>query len=83
MVSDSVTVESLSAVSDPASSQPAIGYEWVSDGSGEYTMAVSENNLSRGSKITLKLKENCSEFADPARIKDIIKKYRCYINHDK
>jgi hypothetical protein len=74
MVSDRVTVESLSA-----ESTDKIAHSWESDGSGTFT--VNEVTASRGSKLTLFLKddETCREFCDPKRIKEIVKKYSNFV----
>lgn len=72
MVSDRVTVDSLSA-----DSQDKVAHSWESDGSGTFT--VKEVAANRGSKLTLHLKESCHEFCDPKKIKEIIKKYSNFV----
>jgi TNF receptor-associated protein 1 len=57
MVANKVKVYSRSAVPD------AKGYMWESDGSGTYTIAEAEN-VSRGTKIIVELKEGSSQFSD-------------------
>ncbi|MEW5800910.1 MAG: molecular chaperone HtpG [bacterium] len=54
------------------------GFEWVSDGSGTYTIAPMQG-LRRGTTIILELKENAHEFADPETIKRIIKRYSNFV----
>jgi HSP90 family molecular chaperone len=76
MVSDRVTVESLSAASEEGSTE---GHIWESDGSGQYTVTPS-SNLTRGSRITLHLKEKCHSFADAKKIKEIVKKYSNFVS---
>ena len=40
------------------------GVRWISDGSGEYEVSTADNlSFERGTKITLKLKPECREFA--------------------
>ena len=99
MVSDEVTVESVSALdmkSDApleavvveegedvpegtaAATPTADGYVWTSDGSGDFTVGATKGS-SRGSKITLHLKESCKDYCDPKKIKDIIKKYSNFV----
>lgn len=74
MVAKEVSVESLSA-----SSTAATATKWSSDGSGKYT--VSESVMpSRGSKITMHLKDECASFCDPLTIKEIIKKYSNFVS---
>jgi TNF receptor-associated protein 1 len=72
MVSDRVTVESLSA-----DSADKVAHSWESDGSGTFT--VNEVTAARGSKLTLHLKDTCSDFCDPKRIKEIVKKYSNFV----
>ena len=83
MVSDSVTVESVSA-SKPAADAAGKPHRWSSDGSGVYTIESTDGSASpdlvRGSKITMRLKESCKEFADPARVKEIIKRYSSFVS---
>ena len=73
MVGDSVEVTSRSY------SPEEPGHTWASTGSGSYTIATAEG-ASRGSRIVIKLKEECREFAKPARVKEIIKKYSNFVN---
>ncbi len=67
MVSDSVSVESTSAVT---STDP---HKWCSDGTGQFTIeavdSVEGMEGPHGSKIVMKLKESCKEYSDPERIK--------------
>ncbi len=56
----------------------AEGVEWVSDGTGGYSINPAEG-LRRGTKIILELKENAHEFANPAAVKQIIKKYSNFV----
>ena len=55
------------------------GYLWSSDGSGDFTVSKTAESA-RGSKITLHLKEDCKEFCDVKKIKDIIKKYSNFVS---
>ena len=56
----------------------AEGYEWSSDGSGSYTL-TPEKGLRRGTKIIVELKDDAHEFADEAKIKQIIKQYSNFV----
>jgi len=80
MVSDSVSVESISAAAD-SGLKP---HRWSSDGTGVYTIEETDGSASpdlvRGCKITMRLKESCKEFADPNRIKEIIKRYSSFVS---
>jgi hypothetical protein len=73
MVGDAVEVTSRSY------SPEEPGHTWASTGSGSYTIGQAEN-ATRGSRIVIKLKESCKEFAKPARVKEIIKKYSNFVN---
>ena len=56
----------------------AEGYEWSSDGSGNYTL-TPEEGLRRGTKIIVELKDDAHEFADEEKIKGIIKQYSNFV----
>ena len=56
----------------------AEGYEWSSDGSGSYTL-TPEKGLRRGTRIIIELKDDAHEFADEAKIKQIIKQYSNFV----
>jgi molecular chaperone HtpG len=73
MVADRVVVESRSA---SASSDQAV--RWESDGSGAYTTEAI-TRVSRGTTITLHLKEDAKEFSQPYRLRELIKKYSDYV----
>ena len=73
MVADKVTLESRHA--DPDSQ----GYRWVSEGEGTFTLEEIER-VERGTKITLHLKEDASEFAEDFRIQQLIKKYSNFVD---
>jgi TNF receptor-associated protein 1 len=78
MVSDKVTVESISALE--SQSDKAVN-KWSSDGSGMFTIETApESELKRGSRITMYLKESCKEFASVDKVKTIIKKYSNFVS---
>lgn len=52
---------------------------WTSDGTGTYTVAPAEEKLPRGARITLRLKDEAAEFADPERLKDIIRRHSNFL----
>jgi len=54
------------------------GWEWVSDGSGTYTIEPAKG-LRRGTTIILELKEDAHEFANPENVKRIIKRYSNFV----
>ena len=81
MVSDSVTVESVSALKNEDGSESNKAYKWVSDGTGEFTIEETDGaNLIRGSRITMHLKEEHKEFTDELKLKEIIKKYSNFVS---
>lgn len=73
MVAEHVKVYSQSSV--PGS--PA--YCWVSGGDGAFEVFPAAD-VSRGSKIVIKLKDSCKEYANPATVKGIITKYSNFVN---
>ncbi|MBI1390424.1 MAG: molecular chaperone HtpG [bacterium] len=72
MAADEVTVQTRSLRPE------ARGVEWRSDGAGEYTLAPAPA-LSRGTRITLHLREDAHEFASKDRIKTIIRQYSNFV----
>ena len=72
MVADQVIVDSLAA--DPS----AAAARWSSSGDGNYTLADSEHTT-RGTRMTLHLKEDAAEFLEDMRLEHIVKKYSNYV----
>lgn len=74
IVADKITVESRRA-GLPASE----GVRWVSGGTGDFvTEAI--NKAERGTRITLHLREEATEFAGSWKLRDIIKRYAEHIS---
>lgn len=79
MVSESVTVESMPAalVDADGSVQTRVPSKWSSDGSGMFTIEESPDSelkmTGRGSRIVMKLKESCKEYAEEEKIKRYVK----------
>jgi len=71
IVADKVTVDTRRAGSDQA-------VRWESDGEGEFTIEDIERE-ERGTCVTLHLREDESEFAEPLRIESLIRKYSDHI----
>ena len=71
IVADKVTVETLRAGSDR-------GVRWVSDGQGEFTIEAIDRT-ERGTRVTLHLREEEAEFAEPFRVEALIRKYSDHI----
>jgi molecular chaperone HtpG len=55
-----------------------IAHRWISNGRGEFTIDEASREK-RGTTITLHLNEADEEFADPERIRQIVKKYSDHI----
>ncbi|MFC2471257.1 MAG: molecular chaperone HtpG [Lachnoanaerobaculum gingivalis] len=68
MVADKVSIDTLSY------KEGAKPIHWVSDGGLEFEMGEG-NRASRGTAITLYLNDNCHEFANEFRIREILNKY--------
>ena len=73
IVADNVTVESRRA---GLADKDAV--RWESDGQGEYTVEEIERSQ-RGTRVTLHLKDDESEFAESFRIESLIRKYSDHI----
>lgn len=58
-------------------------YKWTSlSDQGEFTVEqVDNSDLTRGTEITLTLKEDCNEFLDDTKLKDILQKHSMYITY--
>ena len=55
-------------------------YKWESNAGGTFTVAPDDTeNISRGTKIVLKLKEDMSEYLEERRLKDLVKKHSEFI----
>lgn len=72
MAAKSVKVQSRSWRPD------AQGCEWVSDGSGTYTITHADG-LRRGTRIIIELKDDAAEFADAGRVRSIIERYSNFV----
>jgi molecular chaperone HtpG len=71
IVADKVTVDTRRAGADQA-------VRWESDGQGEFTIEDIELE-ERGTRVTLHLKQDEAEFAEPYRIESLIRKYSDHI----
>lgn len=72
MVAKRVTVLSRSFVPE----EP--GHQWTSEGMGGYEIAPAED-LPRGTKITLELKDDAKEFAQESTVERIIQRYSSFV----
>lgn len=73
IVSDKVTL-----ITRLAGAPASDGVRWESSGDGEFTLESIEKT-SRGTEVTLHLKEDAKEFLDDWRVKSIIRKYSDHI----
>jgi len=55
------------------------GHLWTSDGSGSYQIEESSGER-RGTKIVLALKDDCAEYAQDHRIKEILERYSAFVS---
>ncbi|TDG13798.1 molecular chaperone HtpG [Seongchinamella unica] len=74
IVADRVEVHSRKA-----GEAPEAGVVWESHGESEFSVE-SRDKATRGTSITLFLKEGCEEFADDFRVRSVIKKYSDHIS---
>ena len=58
--------------------QPA--RQWRSDGQGAFEITALDGEVERGTVVEVHLKEEAKEFADPFRVKEIIKKHSNFIS---
>lgn len=75
MVADKVTIETCSYQKD---AKPVF---WECDGGTDFTMSESDDDT-RGTAITLYLNEDCYEFANEYRVKEIIQKYCAFMPYN-
>ena len=73
IVADEVTVETRRA-----DLEGSAGVRWQSDGQGDFTIEPLEREA-RGTTVTLQLKDNETEFCEPLRIENLIRRYSDHI----
>ncbi len=73
MVADKVIVKSRHAFGDGQAN------EWISDGSGTFTINTTDDAPERGTKIVAHLKEDAAEFLEKYRLESIIRKHSAFI----
>ncbi len=55
------------------------GLLWTSDGSGSYEIEESDGQR-RGAKIVIELKDDCAEFAQDWKMKEILERYSAFVS---
>jgi molecular chaperone HtpG len=55
------------------------GHVWTSDGSGSYEIDASEGER-RGAKIVIELKDDCGDFAQDWKVKEILERYSAFVS---
>src|SRR5687767_3242017 len=55
------------------------GHVWTSDGSGSYEIEESEGQR-RGTKIVIELKDDCAEFSQEWKVKEILERYSAFVS---
>ena len=73
MVAKSVKVYAHSWRADEA------GHVWSSDGSGSYEVEAAAD-LHRGCKIVIELKDDCGDYAQEWKIKEILERYSAFVS---
>ena len=73
MVADEVRVTSLSRRPD------ATAWTWTAAGGDNYTIEPADKT-DRGTTITIKLKEDAKDFAEPWRLRDVIHKHSDFVS---
>ena len=74
MVADRVTVVSLAAGPDSEA------VKWESDGQGAFTVEGA-SKPTRGTEVTLHLKEDAKEYLDTWRLKQLVRQYSDFVEH--
>lgn len=55
------------------------GQLWISDGGGSYEIEEVEGQ-SRGAKIVIELKDDCTDFSQEHRVKEILERYSAFVS---
>ena len=55
------------------------GHVWSSDGSGSYEVEAADD-LHRGCKIVIELKDDCGDYAQEWKIKEILERYSAFVS---
>jgi len=74
-----IVADKVTLVTRKAGEEAKNGTCWTSEGEGEYTLETVEK-ATKGTEITLHLKEDMDEFLETSRLKNIITTYSDHIN---
>jgi TNF receptor-associated protein 1 len=55
------------------------GHVWTSDGAGSYEIEEAAD-LRRGTKVVIELKDDCTEFSEDWKIKEILERYSAFVS---
>ncbi len=55
------------------------GHVWSSDGTGSYEIEEAAD-VARGTKIVVELKDDCADYANDGRIKEIVERYSAFVS---
>lgn len=53
---------------------------WTSDGAGRFTIEPAPDHTVRGTRIVITLKDDCGEFSEGNRIKEILERYSAFVS---
>lgn len=74
MIADKVVVRTRSYREDK-------GWEWESEGTGQFSIEAADDAPTRGTEIILHLKDDAKDFTSPHRLKEIVKRYSSFVPH--
>ena len=73
-----IVADKVVVLTRKAGAAPDSGVRWESDGRGQFTVEPVARNR-RGTEIILHLKDDAHEYADPYRLRGLVKKYSDHI----
>merc|ERR1712025_1087000 len=55
-------------------------HSWISEAGGSFTVTkITDSGIGRGTRLTLHMKEDMSEYLEESRLKDLVKKHSEFI----
>ncbi len=73
-----IGAERVEVLTRRADAEPAAGVRWQSSADGQFTVETIER-AERGTSVVLHLKEDAKEFADPFRLRTLVRRYSDHI----